>query len=100
MVSGIAEAIATASGLSSGGFEHKLGIKGSPIVEYAKQQIAFGESIIDLQGIPFKLADMQTGAATARECSTKPARWQMPTRCPPTSGCRVRWRRRLRPTTR
>jgi len=105
-------------GFSIGGYEHKLGIKGSPTgspvledvrvpadnvigevgrgmrvalgtlertrlgaaaqalgiaqgatdvaVSYAKQRIAFGKPIIDLQGIQFKLADMQTGTAAAR----------------------------------
>jgi alkylation response protein AidB-like acyl-CoA dehydrogenase len=106
-------------GFSIGGYEHKLGIKGSPTgspvlenvripaenvigevgrgmrvalatlertrlgaaaqavgiaqgatdyaVRYAKERIAFGAPIIDLQGIQFKLADMQTGTAAARE---------------------------------
>jgi alkylation response protein AidB-like acyl-CoA dehydrogenase len=106
-------------GFSIGGYEHKLGIKGSPTgspvfedvrvpaenvigevgrgmrvalgtlertrlgaaaqavgiaegavdyaVKYAKERIAFGQPIIDLQGIQFKLADMQTGTAAARE---------------------------------
>ena len=36
-------------------------------VAYAKQRIAFGKPIIELQGIQFKLADMQTGTAAARE---------------------------------
>jgi alkylation response protein AidB-like acyl-CoA dehydrogenase len=105
-------------GFSIGGYEHKLGIKGSPTgspvledvrvpaanvigevgrgmrvalgtlertrlgaaaqavgiaqgatdvaVAYAKERIAFGKPIIDLQGIQFKLADMQTGTAAAR----------------------------------
>src|SRR3954467_4425441 len=35
--------------------------------EYAKERIAFGKPIIDLQGIQFKLADMQTTTAAARE---------------------------------
>src|SRR5690349_7507977 len=35
--------------------------------EYAKERIAFGKPIIDLQGIQFKLADMQTKTAAARE---------------------------------
>jgi alkylation response protein AidB-like acyl-CoA dehydrogenase len=35
-------------------------------VAYAKERIAFGKPIIDLQGIQFKLADMQTGTAAAR----------------------------------
>jgi alkylation response protein AidB-like acyl-CoA dehydrogenase len=105
-------------GFSIGGYEHKLGIKGSPTgspvldgvrvpagnvigeigrgmrvalgtlertrlgaaaqaigiaqgatdyaVGFAKERIAFGTPIIDLQGIQFKLADMQTGTAAAR----------------------------------
>src|SRR5437868_4122234 len=36
-------------------------------VEYAKQRIAFEKPITELQGIQFKLADMQTGTAAARE---------------------------------
>jgi alkylation response protein AidB-like acyl-CoA dehydrogenase len=36
-------------------------------VNYAKERIAFGKPIIELQGIQFKLADMQTGTAAARE---------------------------------
>ncbi|HYF24185.1 MAG TPA: acyl-CoA dehydrogenase family protein [Baekduia sp.] len=106
-------------GFSIGGYEHKLGIKGSPTgspvfqdvrvpaanvigevgrgmrvalgtlertrlgaaaqavgiaqgaidqaVAYAKERIAFGKPIIELQGLQFKLADMETGTAAARE---------------------------------
>ena len=106
-------------GFSVGGFEHKLGIRGSPTgspvfedvrvpkenvigevgrgmrvalgtlersrlgaaaqavgiaqgatdyaVRYARERIAFGQPLIELQGIQFKLADMQTGTAAARE---------------------------------
>ena len=106
-------------GFSIGGYEHKLGIKGSPTgspvledvrvpaanvvgevgrgmrvalgtlertrlgaaaqavgiaqgaidaaVAYAKERIAFGRPIIELQGLQFKLADMETGTAAARE---------------------------------
>src|SRR6202142_181147 len=36
-------------------------------VAYAKERIVFGKPIIDLQGIQFKLADMQTGTAASRE---------------------------------
>src|SRR5436190_9492894 len=35
--------------------------------DYAKERIAFGKPIIELQGLQFKLADMQTGTAAARE---------------------------------
>jgi alkylation response protein AidB-like acyl-CoA dehydrogenase len=35
--------------------------------EYAKERHAFGQPINQLQGIQFKLADMQTGTAAARE---------------------------------
>src|SRR3954463_10653462 len=34
---------------------------------YAKERIAFGKPIIELQGLQFKLADMQTKPAAARE---------------------------------
>ncbi len=34
---------------------------------YAKERIAFGKPINQLQGIQFKLADMETGTAAARE---------------------------------
>jgi alkylation response protein AidB-like acyl-CoA dehydrogenase len=34
---------------------------------YAKERIAFGKPIADLQGIQFKLADMETRTAAARE---------------------------------
>jgi alkylation response protein AidB-like acyl-CoA dehydrogenase len=35
--------------------------------DYAKERIAFGKPIADLQGIQFKLADMEAGTAAARE---------------------------------
>jgi alkylation response protein AidB-like acyl-CoA dehydrogenase len=35
-------------------------------VAYARERVAFGTPIIELQGIQFKLADMQTGTAAAR----------------------------------
>jgi alkylation response protein AidB-like acyl-CoA dehydrogenase len=35
--------------------------------EYAKERIAFGKPINQLQGLQFKLADMETGTAAARE---------------------------------
>ncbi len=106
-------------GFSIGGYEHKLGIKGSPTgspvfedvrvpaenvvgevgrgmraalgtlertrlgaaaqavgiaqgaidhaTAYAKERIVFGKPIIELQGLQFKLADMETGTAASRE---------------------------------
>src|SRR6185436_1831983 len=36
-------------------------------VQYAKERIAFGKPIIEQQGLQFKLADMQTKTAAARE---------------------------------
>ena len=106
-------------GFSIGGYEHKLGIRGSPTgspvfeavrvppenvigevgggmrvalgtlertrlgaaaqavgiaqgatdyaVDYAKQRVVVDKPIIELQGIQFKLADMQAGTAAARE---------------------------------
>jgi alkylation response protein AidB-like acyl-CoA dehydrogenase len=35
--------------------------------QYAKERIAFGKPINQLQGVQFKLADMETGTAAARE---------------------------------
>jgi alkylation response protein AidB-like acyl-CoA dehydrogenase len=35
--------------------------------QYAKERIAFGKPLNELQGIQFKLADMETGTAAARE---------------------------------
>jgi alkylation response protein AidB-like acyl-CoA dehydrogenase len=40
-------------------------------VQYAKERIAFGKPIIDLQGIQYKPADMQTGTAASRELLNK-----------------------------
>jgi alkylation response protein AidB-like acyl-CoA dehydrogenase len=36
-------------------------------VQYAKEREAFGRPIVELQGLQFKLADMQTKTAAARE---------------------------------
>jgi alkylation response protein AidB-like acyl-CoA dehydrogenase len=36
-------------------------------VQYAKERLAFGRPIIELQGLQFKIADMQTRTAAARE---------------------------------
>jgi alkylation response protein AidB-like acyl-CoA dehydrogenase len=43
-------------------------------VAYARERIAFGTPIIELQGMQFKLADMQTGTAAARELLHRAAR--------------------------
>jgi alkylation response protein AidB-like acyl-CoA dehydrogenase len=52
-------AAAQAVGIAQGATDHAVG--------YARERIAFGQPIIELQGIQFKLADMQTGTAAARE---------------------------------
>jgi alkylation response protein AidB-like acyl-CoA dehydrogenase len=49
---------AQAVGIAQGATDHALG--------YAKERIAFGKPLIELQGIQFKLADMQTGTSAAR----------------------------------
>ncbi len=80
-------------GFDPGKLEHKLGIKGSPTGSpsftdglgaaaqavgiaqgatdyanaYSKERVAFGKPINALQAIQFKLADMETGTAAARE---------------------------------
>jgi acyl-CoA dehydrogenase len=52
-------AAAQAVGIAQGATDYAL--------RYAKERIAFGRPIIELQGLQFKLADMQTKTAAARE---------------------------------
>ncbi|MBS1868084.1 MAG: acyl-CoA dehydrogenase family protein [Actinobacteria bacterium] len=52
-------AAAQAVGIAQGALDHA--------VAYAKERIAFGRPIVELQGLQFKLADMQTRTAAARE---------------------------------
>jgi acyl-CoA dehydrogenase len=52
-------AAAQAVGIAQGATDYSLG--------YARERIAFGKPILDLQAIQFKLADMETGTAAARE---------------------------------
>ena len=52
-------AAAQAVGIAQGAIDYA--------VSYAKERIAFNEPIIELQGLQFKLADMQIGTAAARE---------------------------------
>ena len=59
-------AAAQAVGIAQGALDHA--------VAYARERIAFGAPIIDLQGIQFKLADMQTGTAASRELLHRAAR--------------------------
>ena len=52
-------AAAQAVGIAQGAIDYA--------VDYAKERIAFGKPIIELQGLQFKLADMETRTAAARE---------------------------------
>jgi acyl-CoA dehydrogenase len=52
-------AAAQAVGIAQGATDYAL--------SYARERIAFGAPIMDLQAIQFKLADMETGTAAARE---------------------------------
>jgi alkylation response protein AidB-like acyl-CoA dehydrogenase len=52
-------AAAQAVGIAQGAIDYAVG--------YAKERIAFGKPIIELQGLQFKLADMETQTAAARE---------------------------------
>jgi len=52
-------AAAQAVGIAQGAIDYAL--------QYAKERTAFGKPIIELQGLQFKLADMQTRTAAARE---------------------------------
>ena len=67
--------------------------------DYAKERIAFGKPINELQAIQFKLADMETRRPPRASCSTRPARWptatsrawastpRWPSSSPPTPRC-------------
>ena len=59
-------AAAQAVGIAQGALDYAVG--------YARERIAFGAPIIELQGMQFKLADMQTGTAAARELLHRAAR--------------------------
>ncbi|TMM00291.1 MAG: acyl-CoA dehydrogenase, partial [Actinobacteria bacterium] len=52
-------AAAQAVGIAQGATDYALA--------YARERVAFGAPILDLQAIQFKLADMETGTAAARE---------------------------------
>jgi alkylation response protein AidB-like acyl-CoA dehydrogenase len=52
-------AAAQAVGIAQGALDYAIA--------YAKERVAFGKPIIELQGLQFKLADMQTRTAAARE---------------------------------
>jgi alkylation response protein AidB-like acyl-CoA dehydrogenase len=52
-------AAAQAVGIAQGAIDYALG--------YAKERVAFGKPIIELQAIQFKLAEMQTKTSAARE---------------------------------
>src|SRR5947208_9037094 len=52
-------AAAQAVGIAQGATDYALA--------YARERVAFGKPINELQGIQFKLADMETGTAAARE---------------------------------
>jgi alkylation response protein AidB-like acyl-CoA dehydrogenase len=52
-------AAAQAVGIAQGAIDYA--------VQYAKERTAFGSPILELQGLQFKLADMQTRTAAARE---------------------------------
>jgi alkylation response protein AidB-like acyl-CoA dehydrogenase len=52
-------AAAQAVGIAQGSIDYA--------VQYAKERIAFGKPIIEMQGLQFKLADMETRTAAARE---------------------------------
>jgi alkylation response protein AidB-like acyl-CoA dehydrogenase len=51
-------AAAQAVGIAQGAIDYA--------VDYANERVAFGKPIIELQGLQFKLADMETGTAAAR----------------------------------
>jgi alkylation response protein AidB-like acyl-CoA dehydrogenase len=67
---GLGVALATLERTRLGAAAQAVGIAQGALdyaVRYAKERIAFGKPIIELQGLQFKLADMQTRTAAARE---------------------------------
>lgn len=67
---GLAVALGTLERTRLGAAAQAVGIAQGAIdyaVSYAKERTAFGKPIIELQGLQFKLADMQTRTAAARE---------------------------------
>jgi alkylation response protein AidB-like acyl-CoA dehydrogenase len=67
---GLSVALATLERTRLGAAAQAVGIAQGALdyaVAYAKERIAFGKPIIELQGLQFKLADMQTRTAAARE---------------------------------
>ena len=67
---GLAVALGTLERTRLGAAAQAVGIAQGALdyaVSYAKERIAFGKPIIELQGLQFKLADMQTRTAAARE---------------------------------
>jgi alkylation response protein AidB-like acyl-CoA dehydrogenase len=67
---GLSVALATLERTRLGAAAQAVGIAQGAIdyaVSYAKERVAFGKPIIEMQGLQFKLADMQTKTAAARE---------------------------------
>ncbi len=67
---GLSLALATLERTRLGAAAQAVGIAQGAIdyaVQYARERIAFGKPIIEMQGIQFKLADMETRTAAARE---------------------------------
>jgi alkylation response protein AidB-like acyl-CoA dehydrogenase len=67
---GLAVALGTLERTRLGAAAQAVGIAQGALdyaVRYAKERVAFGRPIIELQGLQFKLADMQTRTAAARE---------------------------------
>jgi len=67
---GMRVALATLERTRLGAAAQAVGIAQGAIdyaVEYARERVAFGKPIIEHQGLQFKLADMQTKTAAARE---------------------------------
>jgi alkylation response protein AidB-like acyl-CoA dehydrogenase len=67
---GLSVALATLERTRLGAAAQAVGIAQGAIdyaVSYANERIAFGKPIIEMQGLQFKLADMQTRTAAARE---------------------------------
>ncbi len=73
---GLAVALATLERTRLGAAAQAVGIAQGALdyaIDYANERLAFDQPIIEMQGIQFKLADMQTRTAAARELLYKAA---------------------------
>ena len=99
---GLAVALGTLERTRLGAAAQAVGIAQGALdyaVRYAKERVAFGRPIIELQGLQFKLADMQTQDRGGARAALQGVRARRPRRSR-SSRCTPRWRSCSPPTPR